>query len=130
MTIKLELSAEHAQVVQDACEMLMRLKLGQTMFPTELMLDMPGGIDRYDIKEFCLRRNVANAALKIFLNACGYAEGTSKDEVEHMAYEVWGSIRHAIWKHDNPGVTDSWDVRSQPPLCESGKPMPKCRVEG
>ena len=39
--VVLELTKEHAQVVQDACEVLMRMKLGQTAFPTEVMLGWP-----------------------------------------------------------------------------------------
>ena len=127
-TVTITMTREHAQVVQDACEMLMRMKLGQTMYPTELML---GGIGnrKYSIDEFCLRRDIAENALKAFLCATGNREGQEKDMTEMLAYEVWGTIRHTIWKHDNPDETDSWNIASLPPLNESGKNMPKCKVE-
>lgn len=128
--VTIEMTREHAQVVQDACEMLMRLKLGQTMFPTELMMGGLGSIGKYDVKEFCLRRDIANDVLRAFLRAVDCAQGTEKDRVEQMAYEVWGTLRHAMWKAENPDVADSWDVRSQLPLSESGLEMPKCEVGG
>ena len=107
--------------------MLMRMKLGQTIMPTELML---GGIGnpQYDMHEFCLRRDAAEDVLRAFLRITGNKEGNPKDEVEMLAYEVLGTIRHVLWKHEH-GDEDSWSVASQPPLCESGKPMPVCRVE-
>lgn len=126
-TVTMTMTREHAQVVQDACEMLMRMKLGQTSFQTELML---GGIGnpKYDVNEFCLRRDIAENVLRAFLMATGNVEGSEKDRVEQMAYEVWGTIRHALWKADNPVGTDSWSVASQPPLSESGLGLPKCEV--
>lgn len=124
--VTLEMTCEHARVVMDACEMLMRMKLGQTSQPTELML---GGIcGRYDVKEFCLRRDMAQDILRAFLRATGNPEGVEKDEVEQMAYEVFGSIRYALWCADHPGDTDSWSVASQPPISESGLGIPKCKV--
>ena len=133
MKIILELSEDHARVVQDACEMLMRMRLGQTMQPTELMLGWPMH-QGMSTDEYCIRRDIAYDALKAFLTAVGCREGLPKDEMEMLAYEVWGTIRHAVWQHENPDTkdswdADSWDVRSQEPLSESGKPMPVCRVE-
>lgn len=132
--ITLELTREHAQVVQDACEMLMRLKLGQTGYAIDTLIGWPKP-DKcdMDMKEYCLRRDMANDILKTALrvllgdNKYGQPDG-KKDEDEAMAYEVWGTLRHVMWKHEN-GDRDSWDVRSQPPLNESGKKMPVCKVE-
>lgn len=126
--VNLTMTREHAQVVQDACEMLMRMKLGQTAFPTELMLGWPDAIGRYEVNEFCLRRGVAEDVLRAFLRATGNTEGTEKDRTEQMAYEIWGTLRHAFWRAENPAGTSSWDVRSQPPLSESGLGMPECEV--
>ena len=126
--IVLELSREHAEVVQDACELLMRMKLGQTTFPTELMLGGLGGIGKYDVNEFCMRRDAANDVLRAFLRITGNKEGCEKDKVENMAYEVFGTIRHALFMDRNPDGDNSWSVASQPPLAESGLPMPKCKV--
>lgn len=125
-TVTLTMTREHAQVVQDACELLMRMKLGQAMFPTELLLGWPDG--SISMNEYCKRRDWANNVLRAYLDIVGCYQGCEKDEVEHMAYEVWDTLRHAFWKHENPGVTDSWDIRSQEPLSESGLEMPKCEV--
>mgnify|MGYP006988866287 CR=1 FL=1 len=127
--IILEMTREHAQTVQDACEMLMRMKLGQTSYPTELMLGWPG----YDkkgmsIDAYCIRRDIANDILRAFLRTTGNSAGTEKDMLEQTAYEIWGTIRHAFWKAENPDGGTDWDVRSQPPLSESGLTMPECRV--
>ena len=128
-TVTLTMTREHAHVVQDACEMLMRMKLGQTSFPTELML---GGIGnpKYDVNEFCRRRDIAENVLMAFLRATGNVEDSEKDRVEQMAYEVWGTIRHALWWADHPAGTDSLSVARQMPLSESGLDMPKCEVRG
>lgn len=126
--LTLELTREHAQVVQDACEMLMRMKLGQTMFPTELMLGGLSAIGKYDVKEFCLRRSIAEDVLRAFLRATDNCEGQESDDVEKMAYEIFGTIRHALWRVDHVGQTESWSVASQPPLSQSGLDMPKCEV--
>ena len=126
-----ELTREHAQTVQDACELLMRLKLGQTSYPTELLLGWPTH-EEMDMKEYCLRRDMANDILRTYLfavlgrNNAGWPNGV-KDEVEAMAYEVWGTIRHTLYMHDG-GEYDTYDVRSREPLNESGKGMPKCRI--
>lgn len=125
-TVTLTLTREHAETVQDACELLMRLKLGQTSFPTELMLGWPNS--EMSVQEYCLRRDIANDALKAFLRAVDNAEGTEKDELEQMAYEVWDTIRHALWKRENLDGGDSWSVCSQPPLSESGLKMPVCEI--
>lgn len=126
-TITLTLTEEHAQTVQDACEMLMRMKLGQTRFPTELMLGWPYNLDKYDVNEFCLRREIAETVLRAFLQTVGNPEGTPKDDVEHMAYEVYGTIRHALYLA-NGGDKNGWSVAAQKPLNESGLDMPKCEV--
>lgn len=128
-TVTLTLTREHAETVQDACELLMRLKLGQTAFPTELMLGWPLYHDKIkDIEEYCMRREIANDILRAYLRAVGNLEGTPKDATENRAYEVWGTIRHAFWKAEHPNGGDSWSVCSQPPLSESGLTMPVCEI--
>ena len=130
--IILELTREHAQVVQDACEMLMRMKLGQPSFPTELLLGWPSH-ERMSTDEFCLRRDMANEIMRTYLfavlgrNNYGYPDGR-KDDTEALAYEVWGTIRHETYKYYYQD-DDFYDVRSQEPMNESGKTMPKCRIE-
>ena len=127
----LELSREHARIVQDACEMLMRLRLGQATYTTELMLGWPTH-DSMDTKEYCMRRDAANKVLEAFLhivlgtNGAGWPDGR-KDEMENLAYEVWGTIRHMLYLHDYPN-DNSYDVRSHEPIKESNYPMPKCKV--
>ena len=127
-TITLTMTRDHAQVVQDACELLVRLKLGQTSYPTELMLGWPNYKDKgMSMTEYCKRRDIANDILRAFLKAVGNPEGTPKDDVENMAYEVFGTIRHALFMHDYPD-NDGWSVASREPLSESGRTMPKCEV--
>ena len=130
--VTLELTMEHARTVMNACELLMRMRLGQTSYPTELMLGWPTH-EEMDMKEFCLRRDLANKALDCYLHAvlgtnrAGFPNGV-KDELENMSYEVWGTIRYALWKHEHPDGSDSWSVASREPMSESGLPMPKCSV--
>ena len=124
-TITLTLTEEHARTVQDACEMLMRMKLGQPFMPTDLMLGFPN--KEMDINEFGLRRDFANYAMKLFLFAVKKPEGTPKDKIENMAYEVYGTIRHAMYLA-NGGDKNGWSIAAQEPLSESGLDMPKCEV--
>lgn len=131
--ITLELTREHAQVVQDACEMLMRLKLGQTGYAVDTLIGFPKPDRDMDMNEYCLRRDMANdilkTALRVLLGDNKYGQPDSaKDEEESMAYEVWGTLRHTLYLHDG-GEYDTYDVRSREPLNESGLTMPKCWVE-
>lgn len=134
-TITLTMTREHAQIVQDACEMLMRLKLGQTVCAVDMLIGWPKpDRDDMDMKEYRLRRDMANDILKTALrvllgdNKYGLPEG-KKDDAEARAYEIWGTLRHALYMHDG-GEYDSYDVRSTEPMSESGLTMPVCRVEG
>lgn len=123
-TVTITMTRDHAWVVKEACEMLMRLKLGQTMMPIEVMLGWPNS--GMTIDEYCLRRDVARGALTAFLTAVGH-EGAAKDEVEQMAYEIYGTIRHALYIADG-GDRNGWSVAAREPLSESGREMPKCEV--
>ena len=127
-TVTLTLTEEHAQTVQNACEMLMRMKLGQTAMPTEFMMGWPtNSHDIAEIKHRCDVMIVAKQALSTFLWVTGYKEGKPKDKTDQMAYEIWGTIRHALWMHDHPRG-DEWSTAAQEPLSESGLDMPKCEV--
>lgn len=121
-TVTITMTRDHAKVVQDACEMLMRMKLGQTMMPTELML---GWLRKAD--EYLLRRYIANTILNAYLETVRRDDYEAKDEVEQMAYEVYGTIRHALYVADG-GDPNGWSVAAQEPLSESGREMPKCEV--
>ena len=127
-TVTLTLTEEHAQTVQDACEMLMRMKLGQTAMPTEFMIGYPTILNnKAEIGRYCAMQEVAEQALSTFLLATGYKEDKPKDQIEMLAYEIWGTIRHALWMHDHPRA-DGWSTAAQEPLSESGLDMPKCEV--
>ena len=121
-TVTITMTRDHAKVVQDACEMLMRMKLGQTMIPTELML---GWLRKAD--EYLLRRYIANNILNAYLTTVRQDDDEAKDEVEQMAYEVYGTIRHALYIADG-GDPDGLSVAAREPLSESGREMPKCEV--
>ena len=127
-TVTLTLTEEHAQTVQNACEMLMRMKLGQTAMPTEFMMGWPtNSHDIAEIKHRCDMMIVAKQALSTFLLATGHKEGRPKDQIEMLAYEVYGTIRHALYMA-NGGDKNGWSVAAQKPLSESGLDMPKCEV--
>lgn len=134
--ITLTMTREHAQIVQNACEMLMRLKLGQTGYVVDMLIGWPKPDEKgdMDIKEYCLRRDMANDILKTALrvllgdNKYGLPDG-KKDYAEALAYEIWGTMRHALYMHDGDDY-DCYDVRSREPMSESGLTMPVCRVEG
>ena len=127
-TVTLTLTEEHAQTVQNACEMLMRMKLGQTAMPTEFMMGWPTILEnKAEIDHYCAMRVVAERALSTFILATGYKAGKPKDKTEQMAYEIWGTIRHALWEHDHPRA-DGWSATALEPLNESGLDMPKCEV--
>lgn len=121
-TVTITMTRDHAQIVQDACEMLMRMKLGQTMIPTELML---GWLRKAD--EYLSRRYIANNILNAYLTTVRQDDDEAKDEVEQMAYEVYGTIRHALYIADG-GDRNGWSVAAREPLSESGREMPKCEV--
>ena len=131
--VVLELTREHAQIVQDACEMLMRMRLGQSGFVTDLMLGWPMH-EGMSIDEFCIRREAANDVMTGYLkcvlglNNYGLPNGR-KDELEARAYEVWATLRHTLFLHDYKDASDrTYDVRGHEPLNESGLEMPKCKV--
>jgi len=124
-TITLTLTEEHAQTVQDACEMLMRMKLGQTAMPTEFMMGWPTILENKDeIDHYCDMRVVAERALSAFILATGYKAGTPKDKTEQMAYEIWArSDTRCIWPteairtagappHMNRSARAGWTCRS------------------
>ena len=132
--ITLTMTREHAQIVQSACEMLMRLKLRQTGCAVDMLIGWPKPYKGdMDMREYCLRRDMANdileTALRVLLGDNKYVlPDEKKDDAEALAYEIWGTLRHALYMHDG-GDYDSSDVRSREPLSESGLMMPVCRVE-
>ena len=126
MKIILELSEDHARVVRDACELLMRMKLGQYNFPAEILMGLPSQAEM-PTDEYCLRRELARDVMRAYLSVVGCKEGEPKDEAEKLAYEVWGTIRHAEWAREQG---DTWDVRCREPLHESKATMPICKVVG
>lgn len=128
MTYTLTMSEDHARIVRDACEMYMRMKLGQSGSPFEMLVGLDGMI-QMDTQEYCRKRDIAKPIMEAYLAVVngldgGRAKGIA-DKAEKLAYEVWGTIRHAEWEYDHG---DSWDVRSRGPICESGVGLPKCEV--
>ena len=121
--VTLTITEEHARLVQDACELLMRMKLGQTAYPVELMLGIHPNMS---IEGFHKLQDIARQALDTFYIAVG-AQGAVKDRDEQLAYELWGTIRHAMYLADG-GKPDSWSTASCPPLSETGLKMPVCEV--
>lgn len=130
--VNIEMTREHAEAVQNACELLMRLKLGQPGYMTDLLLGWPKGPDDMSSEEYILRRDLANeilkTALKVLYGENNYGEpDCEKDMLEALSYEVWSTIRYALAWHDHPEGSD-WNVSFRQPLSESGLTMPKCQV--
>ena len=121
--VTLTMTEEHALLVQDACELLMRMKLGQTTYPVELMLGSRHHMSAESIHKL---EDIARQSLETFYIAVG-AQGAVKDRDEQLAYEVWGTIRHTMYLADG-GKPDSWSTASCPPLSETGLKMPVCEV--
>lgn len=115
-------------MVQDACELFARLKIGQFNCITERLLDL-------GLNDYCERRDNANDLLRLascFIfgrNAYGSPDLKTQDELHYRAWDIYTVLRHAMWKHDNPdGKGDSWCVYADKPYTHTSEPLPKCKV--
>lgn len=123
----LTLTREQALVVENACEMLARLHLGQFHFITERLFKYNGNMN-----EYCSRRDMANDLLKLASfeifgrGAYNSPKISEKSDECERAWLVYTTLRHARSWHDNPngGVTVNFDE----PLPFNGEPMPDCKI--
>lgn len=122
----LTLTRKQAYMVQDACELLARLKIGQFSRITELLLDL-------GLKDYCERRDNVNDLFRVASNIIfgrnAYGSPVAKqDAIHYRAWDIYTVIRHAIWEHDNPGNNRSWCVAADPPVPHGNEPLPECEV--
>lgn len=124
----LTLTRKQAYMVQDACELFARLKIGQFNRITEHLLDL-------GLNDYCERRDNANDLLRVVSNvifgrnAYGSPE-LKQDEIHYRAWDIYTVLRHAMWKHDNPDPEGmaKWCVASDTPRSHTDEPLPKCKV--
>ena len=122
----LTLTPEQEIIVEQALELIARLRIGQFERIAELLCDPR---DIY----YCKRRDLARdllrlAAIVVFgRNACNYPDIKKKSEEHERAWTIYSVLRHARSWHENPkgGITVNYDE----PLNLAGGPMPKCRIE-
>lgn len=121
----LTLTREQASIVEDACELYARLKIGQFNRITEMMLRVSASED------YCFRREIANNILKsaaciIFgMNAYGMPD-CKQDTEHHRAWDVYQVLRYTRSWHDHPegGFTVNFDK----PMTFIGEPLPECEI--
>ena len=124
----LEMTREQADIVERACELLARLRLGQLEHITEACLDLGS-------TEYFRRRDYVNpffeAAAKVIygVTAYGYPD-CKKDEVFHRAWSVYEILRYTRCWHDHPEGC-SWSVCFDPPIntLPNAEPLPKCEIK-
>ena len=120
--VTLTITRKHAEKIQDTCEFLMRMKMGQTAFCSEKMLGWPPKGD-IKIDDFAQRRDWTRKVLDAFVQITR-KDDRSRDDI---ACEIWETIRHALYMADDGG--SDYDVRRYEPMSLSGLEMPKCEVE-
>ena len=124
----LTLTRKQAYMVQDACELFARLKIGQFNRITEHLLDL-------GLNDYCERRDNANDLLRIVSciifgrNIYGSPE-LKQDETHYRAWDIYTVLRHAMWEHDNPDPKrrDGWCVFADTPYTHTSEPLPECKV--
>ena len=117
--VTLKMTREHALLVQNACELWMRMTLGQAHIAVEVYMPF----DRRDesVDSWLRRRDIAIDGMRASLRAMNTTERR-----DALAYEVWGSLRYATTMHDEPSCKDS---RGWPPLGDSGLTMPVVTIQ-
>lgn len=125
-TVHLTLTPEQAMMVEKACELYARLKIGQFNRITEMMLDVR------NVDEYCKRRNDADDLLRVV--ACiifgrnQYNQpDCKKDSEHHRAWNIYAALRYKRCWHDNPdgGIGVCFDE----PYPWGGEPVPKCEIQ-
>lgn len=122
----LTLSREQARMVQDACELFARLKIGQFERITEMLLDL-------SLEDYCDKRDLANALLKIvactLLGSNEYRNPrTQPDELHHRAWNIHAVIRHCMAWHDHP-EGNPYSVWFDKPWAHGDEALPEIEVK-
>lgn len=119
----LVMSEEQAYVVEQAVELLARLKIGQFERITEMLLPVRG------VEDYHTRRATANDALRLAANLVlgrdAYNHPNSmKDDVHCRAWDVYQMLRSTRCWHTNPngGIAVCFDT----PRSTMGEQLPFC----
>lgn len=128
--VVLELTRDQALIVENACELLARLHIGQFKIVTEMLLQIHGA----DINDYCRRRDDANDALMlaakiIFGRNCYNLADVSTKSIEHnRAWNVYLVLRYTRSWHDDPPQGHPWSVCYDKPTNLLNEPLPKCEI--
>lgn len=125
--VALEMSREQAMIVERACELFARLKIGQFEQIIEQMMD-------FSTNDASNRSDIADDLLKIVAclifgkNTWGMPN-VEKDDEHERAWEVYTALRYTRCCHDYPEeIGKSWSVCFDEPRSYSGDGVPKCEI--
>ncbi len=140
-TVTLTMSRPVAEAVQAACEMYLRLHMGQFEDLTDdlCMAKFYAALenDSFDSKEereeiFHIsidRRNFMREEMDRLYNKYVLSAPLADSmRIPYRAEQVWLAIRHALAWHDNP-AGDWTNVSFDPPLNRSDQPQPKIELK-
>ena len=126
----LELTRDQAMMVEHACELMARLRIGQFKFITEVFVDMH---DKKGVKDFWFRRDRANEALDLAAKLIGCVtlyNNTPDFEnniLHHRAWSIYEVLRYTRSWHDNPDG-NHFGVCYDVPMSWIDEPLPECRI--
>ncbi len=126
--VVLEMTREQALIVENACELLARLHIGQFKTITEMVLPY----HRKDIDDYCRRRDDADEALNlaaklIFGRTVYNTPDCQKGEEHERAWNVYQVLRYTRCWHDNP-EGDHFSVCFDKPMNALNEPLPTCKI--
>ena len=120
MKYQMTMDSEQARLVSCACELYMRLKLGQYE-------ELPFALMNLGDKDFAEKRDKAKGYLKdafdVMLSGKPLTE--VKDDRWHRLYNIHQVVRHAIWQAEFPGSGGVW---SYEPMDLGGVGMPEIEI--
>ena len=122
----LTLTREQACMVQDACELFARLKIGQFERITEHLID-------YMTSDYWDKRSLANDLLRIAARTMmGSTEYNmpvvQQDELHHRAWDIHAVIRHCMAWHDHP-EGNPYSVWFDTPRPHGDEPLPEIKIQ-
>lgn len=126
--VTLEFTRDQALVVEQACELLARLRIGQFNRITEMMLKPNADTD---LRDYCFRRDRANDALalasRLIYGETSYgAPDCQKDELYQRAWNIFSVLRYTRSWHDNPN--GGFSVCYDKPMSFIDERLPKCGI--
>lgn len=124
--VVLTMTMDQARMVDTACELYARLKIGQFEIITEQMLNVG------DVEEYCKRRDIANdllhsVACVIYGRNINGMPHAQKDAMHHRAWNIHQAIRYCIAWHEHP--EGGWGVCFDRPYPDGGEPVPEARIK-